>query len=75
MSISSNNDRLTVIIPKSLKEDLKVLADNSNRSVSNYVVTILENHIADSKRGMQRDTKRVVNQRSEDKFYVDIDLD
>ncbi|MFS0657351.1 DNA-binding protein [Niallia alba] len=53
MAISENNDRLTVIIPKELKQRLKDLADNQNRSLSNYVVTVLENH-ADNQ-GMPRD--------------------
>jgi hypothetical protein len=57
MSISANNDRLTVIIPKSVKEELKQLADLENRSLSNYVVNILENHVTQNKRGLQRNTQ------------------
>jgi fructose-1,6-bisphosphatase/sedoheptulose 1,7-bisphosphatase-like protein len=49
MSIAADNDRLTVIIPKSLKTELKILADKENRSVSNYVVFILENHVKEYK--------------------------
>lgn len=49
MSISADNDRLTVIIPKSLKKELKELADIENRSISNYVVNLLEIHVRDLK--------------------------
>ncbi|MCA1025663.1 DNA-binding protein [Cytobacillus kochii] len=49
MSISSNNDRLTVIIPKDLKAELRKLADNENRSTSNYVVSVLLSHVAEKK--------------------------
>jgi hypothetical protein len=53
MSISASNDRLTVIIPKSLKSDLKEIADKENRSVSNYVVYVLENHVKEYKLNQQ----------------------
>jgi predicted DNA-binding protein len=49
MSISANNDRLTVIIPKYIKEELKKLADKENRSVSNYVVNLLEKHVKENR--------------------------
>jgi mRNA-degrading endonuclease RelE of RelBE toxin-antitoxin system len=49
MSISANNDRLTIIISKSVKDELKKLADSENRSLSNYVVNILEKHVDNSK--------------------------
>lgn len=59
MSISANNDRLTVIIPKSVKEELKKLADSENRSLSNYVVNLLEAHV---KNGIPRDTNRQIGE-------------
>ena len=49
MSISPNNDRMTIIIPKELKEEIKNLAKESNRSMGNYIVTIIQDHV-DSKR-------------------------
>lgn len=42
VGISTENDRLTVIISKELKQQLKELATVENRSLSNFVVTILE---------------------------------
>lgn len=45
MAISSDNDRLTIIISKKLKSQLKEYADIENRSLSNYIVTVLESHI------------------------------
>ncbi len=55
MAISVNNDRLTIIIPKELKSQLKKLADSENRSVSNYIATLLEEHVS---KGVTRDTNR-----------------
>lgn len=54
MAISANNDRLTIILNKELKAKIKNLADSENRSASNYIVTILEEHVADveSKEGL-----------------------
>lgn len=46
MTISSDNDRLTIIIPKLLKTKIKGLADAENRSISNYVVKVLDEHVA-----------------------------
>lgn len=45
MSISDKNDRLTVIIPKEMKEKLKIIAGYHNRSLSNYVVSVLDSQI------------------------------
>lgn len=47
MSISANNDRLTIIIPKSVKDELKQLADSENRSLSNYIANLLEKHVSE----------------------------
>lgn len=46
MAISPENDRLTIIIPKVLKEQLKIIADHHNRSLSNYIVNVLNRHIS-----------------------------
>lgn len=45
MTISKENDRLTIIINKQLKEKIKILAEEENRSMGNYIVNVLEEHI------------------------------
>ncbi|MFO1442792.1 hypothetical protein KDN24_06135 [Bacillus sp. Bva_UNVM-123] len=45
MAISDENDRLTIIISKKMKNELKELAELENRSLSNYVVNVLEEHL------------------------------
>ncbi|WP_207634865.1 hypothetical protein [Cytobacillus praedii] len=45
MAISDENDRLTIIISKKMKNELKQLAELENRSLSNYVVNVLEQHL------------------------------
>lgn len=47
MAISKDNDRLTIIISKDLKEKLSVIAKEDGRSISNYVARLLEKHIED----------------------------
>ena len=42
MAISKNNTKVLLIMPIALKEELKEEARKDNRSLSNYVVTILE---------------------------------
>ncbi|MNG27001.1 hypothetical protein D3C84_1120600 [compost metagenome] len=61
MAISDKNDRLTVIIPKTLKEELKQLAANENRSMGNYIVTLLEDYV-ESLKGASRDTNRKIGE-------------
>lgn len=45
MSLAPDKDRLTVIINIDTKSRLKYLAEINHRSLSNYVVDILENHV------------------------------
>ena len=45
MGISKDNDRLTIIINKELKTKLEQIAKQDNRSTSNYVASLLEEHI------------------------------
>lgn len=45
MSISDDKDRLTIIISKETKEEIKKLANKENRSMGNYIATLLENYI------------------------------
>jgi hypothetical protein len=47
--ISKNNERLTIIISKSLKEEIRKLAEKENRSMGNYIVNILQNHVEQTK--------------------------
>ena len=54
MAISEENDRLTIIISKKMKNELKELAELENRSLSNYVVNVLEDHL---ERGSQSKLK------------------
>ena len=49
MSISKDNDRLVVIVSKELKTQLGALAKEDDRTLSNYVKLILENHIKNKK--------------------------
>lgn len=46
MAISKDNDRLTIIINKDIKKSLEQIAKNDGRSLSNYVATLLEKHVA-----------------------------
>ncbi|EME72518.1 DNA-binding protein [Bacillus sonorensis] len=45
MTISDKNDRMTIIIPKTLKNKLKELAASENRSMGNLVVKIVEDYV------------------------------
>lgn len=48
MSISKENTRIQVTLPKELKEKLEKKAKENNRSVSNYVVKLIQADVADS---------------------------
>lgn len=48
MSISDNNTRIQITIPKELKKQLEKKAKENNRSVSNYIVTLIQKDIGDS---------------------------
>lgn len=43
MTISADNTRTNITIPKELKKQLEKLAKEQNRSLNNLIVTILEN--------------------------------
>lgn len=45
MPISDQKERTNVILPKSLKEKLRKIADEENRSLSNLIITILQEWI------------------------------
>jgi predicted HicB family RNase H-like nuclease len=42
LPISDKNTKMLIVIPKELKKDLENEAKEDNRSLSNYVITILE---------------------------------
>ncbi|MGF9715111.1 ribbon-helix-helix domain-containing protein [Paenibacillus naphthalenovorans] len=42
MVVSKDSVRIMITIPISLKEELEVEAKNENRSLSNYIVTLIQ---------------------------------
>lgn len=54
MSISEENTRIQVTLNKELKASLKKKAQADGRSVSNYVVKLIYNDVADSKKSLQK---------------------
>lgn len=48
MTISQNNTRTLITIPKELKKQLEELAKNDNRSFNNLVIKILKDYISNS---------------------------
>ena len=41
--ISKNNIRMMLSLPRKLKKKLEALAEADNRSLNNYIVTVLKN--------------------------------
>lgn len=48
MAISDDNTRIQVTISKKLKKQLEERAKSENRSVSNYVVTLIQKDLAEN---------------------------
>ena len=48
MAISKENTRIQVTIPKDLKKQLEEKAKLENRSVSNYIVTLIQKDLVNS---------------------------
>ena len=48
MAISKENTRIQVTMPKKLKEQIEEKAKLENRSVSNYIVTLIQKDITNS---------------------------
>ena len=48
MSISKDNTRTLITIPKELKKQLEELAKKDNRSFNNLIITILKNYVGNS---------------------------
>ena len=44
--ISDDNTRISLTIPKDMKEILTVVAKGQNRSLNNLIITILKSYIA-----------------------------
>ena len=45
MPISEEKTRVNIILPKSMKEKLQQIADEENRSLSNLVITIIQEYL------------------------------
>lgn len=45
MAISKDNTRIMITIPKKLKKKIEKEAKKENRSLSNYIVNVLEKHL------------------------------
>lgn len=45
MAISDKNERTMVIMPKELKEKLKQMAEQQNRSLSNLILNVLKDYV------------------------------
>lgn len=41
MAISNENTRIQITLPKDIKKQLEIKANKNNRSVSNYVLTLI----------------------------------
>ena len=48
MTISKDNTRTQLTIPKELKKQLENIAKEQNRSFNNLVITILKNFVSDT---------------------------
>ena len=48
MAISEENTRIQFTIPKNLKEQIEEKTKLENRSVSNYIVTLIQKDLANS---------------------------
>ena len=49
MSISNDNTRMILTIPKDLKAELERIAQEQNRSVNNLILTIIKSSISNTK--------------------------
>ena len=49
MSISKNNTRTNITIPKTLKKELEDIAKQENRSFNNLVITILKEFVSSTR--------------------------
>ena len=49
MTISKTNVQMSLIIPKELKQELKQVAANENRSLNNLINTVLMDYLKNKK--------------------------
>ena len=49
MTISKTNIQMSLIIPKELKQELKQVAANENRSLNNLINTVLMDYLKNKK--------------------------
>lgn len=49
MALKSDKTRILVNIPIELKKDLEEAAKDDNRSVSNYIMTLIEKNLKENK--------------------------
>lgn len=45
--IANDKTRISLVIPKDLKEDLERIAKEENRTLSNFIVTVLKDAVKD----------------------------
>ena len=50
MSISKDNTRTNITIPKDLKAKLELIATEQNRSFNNLVITVLKEFVAKNRK-------------------------
>ncbi|MEF7664381.1 MULTISPECIES: ribbon-helix-helix domain-containing protein [Bacillus cereus group] len=48
MAISNENTRIQITLPKDIKKQLEIKANEHNRSVSNYVLTLILKDLDDT---------------------------
>jgi predicted DNA-binding protein len=49
MAVSKNNDRIMITLPKDVKAQLESMAAADNRSISNYILTIIQKHLKEGR--------------------------
>lgn len=49
MTIKKSNIQMSLIIPKEVKQELKQIADNENRSLNNLINTVLLDYLKNNK--------------------------
>lgn len=47
MSVAKENVRISITIPKELRDKLQEIAKADNRTLSNYIVTVMQEHLKD----------------------------
>lgn len=50
MAIAKDNSRIGLVVNKTIKSELQYLADKDDRTLSNYIVRILTDHVEQQRR-------------------------